>query len=50
MTRNHSNSNFIELIEFAILDREKSLHIAARQILDYEQCFWDTIYKYSIIN
>ena len=39
-----------ELIEIAILEREKCLHTAARLILDYELCFWDTIYKHSIIN
>jgi thiaminase len=39
-----------ELIEIAILEHEKSLHTAARLILDYELCFWDTIYKHSIIN
>ncbi|MFZ0896130.1 MAG: hypothetical protein WAZ77_16660 [Candidatus Nitrosopolaris sp.] len=39
-----------ELIEIAILEHGKSLHRAARLILDYERCFWDTIYKHSIIN
>ncbi|PWU80481.1 MAG: hypothetical protein DLM72_11970 [Candidatus Nitrosopolaris wilkensis] len=39
-----------ELIDIAILEHETSLHTAARLILDYELCFWDTIYKYSIIN
>jgi thiaminase len=39
-----------ELIETAILEREKDLHTTARLILDYELCFWDTIYKHSIIN
>jgi thiaminase len=39
-----------ELIEIAIPEHEKSLHRAARLILDYELCFWDTIYKHSIIN
>ena len=39
-----------ELIEIAFLEHEKSLHTAARLILDYELCFWDTIYKHSIIN
>ncbi|PWU81239.1 MAG: hypothetical protein DLM72_08060 [Candidatus Nitrosopolaris wilkensis] len=37
-----------ELIEIAILEREKYLQTAARLILDYELCFWDTIYKHSI--
>ena len=37
-----------ELIGVAILDGEKSLYTAARLILDYELCFWDTIYKHSI--
>jgi thiaminase len=37
-----------ELIGIAILEHEKSLHTAARLILDYELCFWDEIYKYSI--
>jgi thiaminase len=39
-----------ELICIAILEHEKSLHTASRLILDYELCFWDTIYKHSIIN
>jgi thiaminase len=39
-----------ELIEIAILEHEKSLHRAARLILDYELSFWDTIYKHSINN
>ena len=39
-----------ELIEIDIVEHEKSLHTAARLILDYELCFWDTIYKHSIIN
>jgi thiaminase len=39
-----------ELIGIAILEHEKSLHTAARLIVDYELCFWDTIYKHSIIN
>jgi thiaminase len=39
-----------ELIRIAILEYEKSLHTAARLILDYELYFWDTIYKNSIIN
>jgi thiaminase len=37
-----------ELICIAILEHEKSLQTAARLILDYELCFWDTIYKHSI--
>jgi thiaminase len=37
-----------ELIGVAILEHEKSLQTAARLILDYELCFWDTIYKHSI--
>jgi hypothetical protein len=37
-----------ELIGIAILEHEKSLHTAARLILDYELCFWDMIYKHSI--
>jgi thiaminase len=39
-----------ELIGIAILEHEQRLHTAARLILDYELCFWDTIYKHSIIN
>ena len=39
-----------ELIGIAILEHEKSLHTTARLILDYELCFWDTIYKHSLIN
>jgi thiaminase len=39
-----------ELIGVAILEHEKSLQTAARLILDYELCFWDTIYKHSIIS
>jgi thiaminase len=39
-----------EIIETATLEHEKSLYTAARMILDYELCFWDTIYKHSIIN
>jgi len=39
-----------ELIGIAIPEGEKSLHTAAKLILDYELCFWDTIYKPSIIN
>jgi len=37
-----------ELIGIAMLEHEKSLQTAARLILDYELCFWDTIYKHSI--
>jgi hypothetical protein len=37
-----------ELIGIAILEHEKSLRAAARLILDFELCFWDTIYKHSI--
>lgn len=37
-----------ELIGIAILEHETSLRTAARLILDYELCFWDTIYKHSI--
>jgi thiaminase len=37
-----------ELIGIAIPEGEKSLHTVARLILDYELCFWDTIYKHSI--
>lgn len=39
-----------ELIGIAILEHEKSLRTAARLILDYELCFWDTIFKHSIIS
>jgi len=40
-----------ELIGIAIyLEHEQSLNTAARLILDYELCFWDEIYKHSIIN
>ena len=36
-----------ELIGIAILGHK---YTAARLVLDYELCFWDTIYKHSIIN
>jgi hypothetical protein len=39
-----------KLIDSALPRYEKEMHTAARLILDYEQSFWDTIYKYSIIS
>src|SRR5437870_5182891 len=37
-----------KLIDSALPQYEKSMHTAARLILDYELSFWDTIYKHSI--
>jgi thiaminase len=39
-----------KLIDSALPKYEKEMCTSARLILDYELSFWDTIYKYSIIN